>query len=353
MWNAVGRGSKERHHVLLTRLWEYLRWERFKPEPVLPPSKAEVLEFITDKGEKVKSQTIMNWISALKSGLADTGADVSYFESRDFELFRRGVRRVKGETKVRNALPLTLPVLSAVNASLLRDLPTRRQVVLAAAFAVAFACFLRSGEFTYDFFDPELDFQRKDLIVRDGRYALRLKSSKMDQTRKGEILALPRIDDARFAHVCPSSLLQRLLTDYPDYPESPLFSFSALRGQQRFDKASVVRELRAALAASGFGASVDGRTYSGHSFRRGAATWASRVGLSDNLIRRLGRWSPSGQRGSCPRYIEIRDCDLAAALQRMYDPAFLRTGSGTDVDACGTGPWDDVHDDLDFRRVRR
>jgi hypothetical protein len=236
LWNAVSSSSKEKHHSVLRRLWEYLRQDRYKPEPVFPPTKDEVLEFLAERGDTVKSQTIMNWISAMKSGLADIGADVSFFDSREFALFKRGIRRVKGESITKTALPLTLPILLKVNGRLLAGWPSRRQVVLAVAFSLAFACFLRSGEFTYDTFDSELDFQRRDVLIRGDSMYLRIKTSKTDQTRMGKVVPIPRVDDERLAHVCPTKLLTRLLTDYPDLPEAPLLSFSALPHSYSFPK---------------------------------------------------------------------------------------------------------------------
>lgn len=306
LWNAVGAASKEKHHAILRRLWDYLRCECAKPEPVFPPTKDEVLAFIAEKGDHVKAQTIMNWISSLKSGLADIGADVYYFESREVALFKRGIRRLKGETTTKTALPLTLPILSDINSRLLTASVSRRQVVLATAFALAFACFLRSGEFTYDFFDPEIDLQRKDIILQGGVLPLRLKTSKTDPTRMGAILPIPHLASAEYAHVCPTTLLRRLMTDYPDLPEAPLFSFSALRYSYNLDKKSVISEMRHVLEASEYAATADGRNFSGHWFRRGAATWAARVGLTDSEIRHLDRWSLGSLQGSCPSYIELR-----------------------------------------------
>jgi hypothetical protein len=352
LWNAVGAASKEKHHAILKRLWEYLRHDCAKPEPIFPPTKDEVLAFVADKGDKVKAQTIMNWISSLKSGLADIGADVSYFDSRDVVLFKRGVRRVKGETTVKTALPLTLPILLRVNARLLEAWPSRREVVLATAFALAFACFLRSGEFTYDVFDPELDLQRQDIIEQGETLMLRLKTSKTDQTRMGRFLPVPRLAGAEYAHVCPTTLLRRLLTDYPDLPEAPLFSFSALKHSYNFDKKTVITDMRHVLDRSGCPMTIDGRTYTGHSFRRGAATWAARVGLTDSEIRHLGRWSLGSSQGSCPRYIELRSCDIAAAAQRMYRIPVASGASLVIDDDLGSEPWNSDGDDHDKRRTR-
>ena len=39
-----------------------------------------------------------------------------------------------------------------------------------------------------------------------------------------------------------------------------------------------------------------GKDYTGHGFRMGAATTAARVGIPDNMIKTLGRWSSEAYR---------------------------------------------------------
>lgn len=347
MWNAVGIGSKKKHQATLQRLWEYLRYDRRKAEPVLPPTGEEALDFLADKADNVTAKTVATWMSSLKMALADMGADVSMFDSRQFRQFRDGVRRVKGESVARTALPLTLPLLSRFNRELLSGYPTLREVTLAAAFALAFGCFLRSGEFTYAEFDASLDLQRRDVDLTGKIPTLRIKSSKTDTTRQGKYLPIPCVPDPSYAHVCPATLLRRLLTDYPDYPEAPLLSFSGIRGKHSFPKKAVVEELRHRLQSVGVPLSVEGRSYTGHSFRRGAATWTARVGIPDTNIRILGRWSLGSIKGSFHRYIDIGIGEIAASSARMYERGVQ--DDSWDITATHSDnpydPWNSVSDD--------
>lgn len=256
----------------------------------------------------------------------DMRIDTSVFDSREFALFRQGVRRVKGQAPPRTALPITLPVLCRINHVILADvtLSAPDRLMLAAAYALSFACFLRVGEIAYDKFDPLLHLQRQDVLFTPQGMAIRLKGSKMDPSRRGVILPLPRINDASYKHVCPSNLLRLMLTSYVALPDAPLFNFRSM-GPAKFDAKRLVRQCRHALVTCGFSISDwDGRVFSGHSFRRGAATWAARVGLEDRSIMRLGRWSVKAMPGGHQRYVEFTLQDHRDLVSSLYDPASSR-----------------------------
>jgi integrase len=245
--------------------------------------------------------------------------DTTYFDSRDFEMFRQGIRRVKGEPAPRTALPITLPILSMVNRTILErgPLSSYERLLIATAFSVAFACFLRVGEITYTEFDPLVHLQRQDVLFSPQGLSIRIKASKTDPSRKGIILPLPVISTPAYSHVCPSNLLRMLLASTPGQPSDPLFCFAS--GKKNFDAKRLIRECRQALMQNGFSiADMDGRMFSGHSFRRGAATWAAKVGLNDRTIMLLGRWSVKSLPGGHQRYVDITLEDRRAYVSALY-----------------------------------
>ena len=107
---------------------------------------------------------------------------------------------------------------------------------------------------------------------------LTIKASKTDPFRKVVQLYLPRTDRL----LCPVSSLFYFLHHRGNLP-GPLFVFS---DGTALSRRHVTDRLHSILAAAG----VDGN-FSSHSFRIGAATSVSAAGLSDSLIRTLGRWS--------------------------------------------------------------
>ena len=85
--------------------------------------------------------------------------------------------------------------------------------------------------------------------------------------------------------LCPVAAVAAYLAVRGNTP-GPLFM---LANGKPLSREMLVMRVRAALLPSG----IDTSAYSGHSFRIGAATTASAVGLEDSLIRTLGRWRSS------------------------------------------------------------
>ena len=74
-------------------------------------------------------------------------------------------------------------------------------------------------------------------------------------------------------------------------------------------RSTFVANVRSALSQQGINPSI----YSGHSFRRGAATAALDRGLGDATIKMLGRWKSDAY----TRYIRTPRAQLAAYTQLL------------------------------------
>ena len=138
-----------------------------------------------------------------------------------------------------------------------------------AACKVAFAGFLRCGEFTYSAFDYKdrhtfmnTKLTRNDVsFSEDNTYAiLRLKRSKADVEHHGVDIILSTTNN----QCCPVTALKNLFTCDPQPPTAPLFQLDG----GLCDSTTFIALLRERLHDIG-----DPRTdyYSGHSFRQGAA----------------------------------------------------------------------------------
>jgi integrase len=196
----------------------------------------------------------------------------------------RGIAREKGVQRSSAAVALSPSDLRKVLAwldgsGLLRT----DRLVLAAAFAVAFACCLHTGEWAPRTFDPSLHFTVA-CVDRSGRaLSLLLPSSKTDQFRRGTPIPVPQSSD----HVvCAQTRLLAYLDHAPAVPTAPLFRLASGR---HLDSVSANRWLREAL----IGVGINPAGYSGYSFRRGAATAAAAAGAPDRDIMALGRWRSS------------------------------------------------------------
>ena len=105
--------------------------------------------------------------------------------------------------------------------------------------------------------------------------------SRADPFRQGMDIFVGRTGN----ELCPVAATLAYMVQRGPGP-GPLFKFQDGKPltRQRF-----VARAREALSSAG----VDCSAYSGHSFRSGAATTAAKCGVSDAMIKMLGRWKSS------------------------------------------------------------
>jgi hypothetical protein len=181
-----------------------------------------------------------------------------------------------------------------------------------AAIKVAFAGFLRSGEFTirstkYTAFDPSCHLTRGSISFLPSfddasSVSLTLPASKTDPFRKGITIYIAAVE----VPTCAVRALQFLFTADPRPPCAPLFCNA---DGSPFRYSVFVDSLRSLLLSAGF----DPTPFAGHSFRRGAATAAANAGFTEYEIQMLGRW----QSDSYKLYVESsrsRILNLSARL---------------------------------------
>lgn len=240
------------------------------------------MEWIADLSRDGKTyHAVKNRFTALRSWHVDLGLDTSAFRDDRVRRTLRGFKRLHGISARGQKLPITLPVLNGLVDSLrtLPLLPTRDKATFHCAFTLAYACFLRCAEFTWSTFDPS-----STLCVGDVRWStdfaeVRLPCSKTDPFGQGVDLVVPRTRSP----VCPYAALQAICNGRP--AQAPLFALGD--GSTPFSRSRFLSVLCLLLQRLGLPADK----YAGHSFRRGAASWASFVGAPDSVVQTLGRWS--------------------------------------------------------------
>lgn len=314
LWYGLAPGTRRSYESVIRSFIYFCRLHAI-PQPLFPvdPRTASAwiaweAQSIIDRGGRLYTDTLNKKLSALASWHADLGYDAAVFSKRADRVIR-GAHAKWGTATKQRPMPLTLPILKKVLATMGRNPdnyggPTPC-LALRTAFALGFACFFRMGEFTYDTFDESVHFTRSDVrFSDDGKSAtITLKKSKTDQGRKGIEIAIPYANGAPY---CPSSLLKEWLqATRRRAPNSPLFFLPGFN----FAKGRVVEALRNALREAGYKA----ERFSGHSFRSGAATWAASIGIEADRIKILGRWSGD----SFMRYIRTPMADHLAAASKI------------------------------------
>ena len=180
--------------------------------------------------------------------------------------------------------------------------------MLWAAFLTCFFGFMRSGEICSDSalpLDPAAGLSVNDLLVdnlEDPRWIrIRLRKSKTDPFSEGANIFIPRTND----DLCPVAALLAWLVRRGN-SSGPLFRFAS---GANLTRDTFVRNLREVIQASG----LDPHSFSGHSFRSGAATVASSQGISDANLKLLGRWKSNAYQ----RYIKTPGPELAALARSL------------------------------------
>ncbi|SYW86118.1 uncharacterized protein UBRO2_05838 [Ustilago bromivora] len=155
-------------------------------------------------------------------------------------------------------------------------------VTQTVAFALAFACFLRSGKLVWD---------------HSTDHATILTVSAIGWASDHVVLTLPASKTDPFQQV--------LLFGLDPLPQS-----------------TSVTILRHAIQACGLPASQ----YAGHSFCHGAATWASQHGTSTTNIQSLGQWSSNCYRRYIDKSAQERRILVASALFSIRDGPLVPSG---------------------------
>jgi hypothetical protein len=228
----------------------------------------------------VKPDTARSYISTIRSVHIEKGVPSITFDDPRIDLVIRGGKRMYGEGIKRIRLPLTASILLRIISQLR---VTEEDINIKAALCVAFAAFLRCGEFTWNYWSNthHLSFLARQHVKfnADNSVTLTLPSSKADPYRVGVQIQLASTSSP----LCPVKALTKLFSLFPRSRHDPLFSRTRHRP---FSKKFVVQTIHRLLLQTG----IPTRGFSGHSLRKGAAVTAAAAGMSREEIKLLGRW---------------------------------------------------------------
>lgn len=254
-----------------------LHYHRFSQQgSIIPATEDTLLLFVSYLSVKVRPSTIKVYLSAVRNLHIQHGFPNPVEHSILLPRLLRGVKRTYGVDQ-RPRLPITPSLLTSFRQHL--NILWRDHLTVWVAMLVAFFAFLRSSEL--------LALKRSDIAIVQSThpspiptYTITLHASKTDPFRQGCTL---RLAPSGHTCLCPAYALQTLLNHHHPLPDQPLFTLSSGSPLTRRTLNLTIKHL-----ASYTG--LNPSEYASHSFRIGAATTASSVGLPDSLIKSLGRW---------------------------------------------------------------
>jgi hypothetical protein len=193
-------------------------------------------------------------------------------------------------TPVRRKLPITPALLMRMRLCTDIDWSTPLMDVVWGAMLIAFFCFLRKDNFTVnkaDAFNSRRHLCRGDVVFGRSDVTFTFRHSKINQfharVHRTKAVQIPGhvLDPVRALikafNVCPQTS-----------PLAPAFAVPARGGGfTPLTHRLFVDTLRYCLRKIG----LDPSKFSGHSFRRGGATFAHRMGVPPLLIKLMGDWS--------------------------------------------------------------
>ena len=296
------------------------------PYPLTESILCRYVAFLGQEG--LKHSTIKSYLSGIRFAKIhlSLGKPFSNGAMPRLEYVLSGIKRVEARSRApqKPRLPITVEIMARLKDAWMGARKHPDTIMLWAAACIGFFGFLRAGEFTTpsrSTYDPDAHLSLGD-IAFDSHSApsvvrLRIKQSKTDPFRQGVDVYV----GATSACICPVEALLAYIAIRKADP-GPLFIFQS---GAPLTRSSLVQHLQAALAQSGF----PHTSYTGHSFRIGAATTAARCGISDSLIQTLGRW----KRAAYKIYIRLPRVQLASVSY-----ALVRQSSSAQNSAASIGP---------------
>ena len=240
------------------------------------------IQFLSRSFSSVDS--IRNYIHGVRVLHLLAGHNVELFKSFEINLLLKGLQRLKPHF-VRRASPITPKVFKDIFPFF--DFGIKLHVSAWAAFLIGFFIMARKSNLvpsSLNSFDPRKQLCRKDVLFCSTGILVLLRWSKTNQFgRRVVSIPLLRLPGSIF---CPWAACRKLFDLVPGVPEDPLFLFST-SPRQTLTTYRFVKVLRVMLGKAGYNAA----SFTGHSFRRGGASFAFKLGIPGELIKNHGDWS--------------------------------------------------------------
>ena len=261
----------------------------------VPLSQDNAGRYIAYLSQRLSYGSIKSYINVVRIMHLEAGYVSPFSNTWVIDSLLKGAKRVLGAA-TRQKLPITPAILFSIFSLL--NLSSSLDITFWAACLVAFFSFFRKSNLfitSLPNFNPSLHLCRKDASFSADGVVLAVRWSKTIQYRQRVLsVPLPRISSSP---LCPSFALLSALRLSPSPADGPLFTFSSAQGWAALSANMFSAKLHALLARLGFPPSA----YSGHSFRRGGASFALECGLPTELIKVQGDWASNAyELYTCP-----------------------------------------------------
>lgn len=251
--------------------------------PPAPVSDTSILRYAAYLASSLSFASVGKYMNIVRVIHKELGLPNPLEDNYSLNVVLKGIRKTKGDTKIQK-LPITPKILLQIKAGL--QLTKPQDVLFWAACIVAFFGLFRKSNLvpkSPSAFQPNKHFLVEDVSKCTSGLSLRVKWTKTIQCHERCFhIPLPYLN---YHPLCPVTAIMSLLMLHQDLdPKAPLFSLGSVNTV--LTQSSFVKQLHQHLTRLGLPADQ----FSGHSFRRGGATWAFQNGLPGEVVQALGDW---------------------------------------------------------------
>lgn len=281
--SLFAEGTKRNHKSNIAQfLYFCLKFKR----PVCPTDRDTLMAFARLESLTISYGSLKNIFSSIRFLHS---AHNQKFPDDDWQL-ESTLKALKRELSGAplQTLPITPDILQKMYSFV--DISSPKGLADWSAFLTAFYCMLRKGSAvpkSLESFNPEKELSRKKLSIlpEEGLALVLMNYSKTNQFGNKNVV-IPMLQNPIKA-LDPVFHLAELTTRFPMASDQPAFSYIEKGKVKCVTYQGFTKELKRLLCLAG----LKEDSYSGHSFRRGGATYLYRLGADPLLIQASGDWA--------------------------------------------------------------
>ena len=268
-----------------SHLRAYLGFCQSMNYPPVPVTHIIVCRYAAFLARRLSASSVKKYLNIIRLLHLEAGLPNPLSHNWFLDSVLRGIMRKKGVGTCRK-LPITPYILLRLKSVLNPANPV--DIVFWAACLLGFFAFLRKSNLfapSTTRFDPSKHLRRGDLTIFPWGVAVSIRWSKTIQFGERAFVApLPWLHGHP---LCPvTAIVKAFSVTRGAEVEGPAFVIPTQGGFIPFLPSRFVTMLKSYLGKLGYKPEL----YSGHSFRRGAASWALQKGLPGETIKILGDW---------------------------------------------------------------
>jgi hypothetical protein len=298
--------AKGTYSNLRTQFRCYLSFCVYFERNPLPADIHTICGFAQFLSRSLKPPSIRNYLSGVKLLHIFTGHEYPFTDSFHLHLTIRGIERIH-QYVPRRAIPITVRILSLVQ-SLSHTFSSLHSSVFACGLLLFFTLARAGSILPSSTRTPSSQFLTKQRInfSKEGLLITLIHTKNIQFGRRRLHIPLIRTNSS----LCPVNAYLASQSFHLSTQCVPAFVYTDGHQIKWLTKAIFLDTFRSLLHQAGV---PDAKSYTGHSFRRGGASWAFQSGIPGELIQVVGDWASDAYK----RYIEFtmdNKINLAALL---------------------------------------